>query len=225
MKLENAVRLMKYPINEFFTSIQTEAIFSGTPAFFIRMQGCEVGCGWCDTKHTWSILPQHIISIAELSAKSVDSETYTYLDEQALLALAEQSNVKHVVITGGEPCQYDLRPLSNLLIEKGFSVQIETSGTADILAHPHTWVTVSPKINMSGNKALLLDTLKKANEIKMPVGKEDDIYQLKQLPIQGKLVYLQPLSLSPKATDLCITTAIKEGWQVSIQWHKMVDIR
>ena len=41
-------------INEIFDTIQGEAYFTGTPATFIRLQGCPVGCNWCDTKHTGS---------------------------------------------------------------------------------------------------------------------------------------------------------------------------
>ena len=41
-------------INEIFDTIQGEAFYTGTPATFIRLQGCPVGCHWCDTKHTWS---------------------------------------------------------------------------------------------------------------------------------------------------------------------------
>ena len=40
-------------VNEIFPTIQGEATWTGTPATFIRLQGCPVGCSWCDTKHTW----------------------------------------------------------------------------------------------------------------------------------------------------------------------------
>ncbi len=44
---------MQYPINEMFQTLQGEGYFTGVPAIFIRLQGCPVGCSWCDTKHTW----------------------------------------------------------------------------------------------------------------------------------------------------------------------------
>lgn len=43
---------MQYPINEMFQTLQGEGYFTGVPAIFIRLQGCPVGCAWCDTKHT-----------------------------------------------------------------------------------------------------------------------------------------------------------------------------
>ncbi len=47
---------MQYPINEMFQTLQGEGYFTGVPAIFIRLQGCPVGCAWCDTKHTWEKL-------------------------------------------------------------------------------------------------------------------------------------------------------------------------
>ena len=44
---------MQYPINEMFQTLQGEGYFTGVPAIFIRLQGCPVGCAWCDTKHTY----------------------------------------------------------------------------------------------------------------------------------------------------------------------------
>ena len=34
-------------INEIFDTIQGEAHYTGTPATFIRLQGCPVGCKYC----------------------------------------------------------------------------------------------------------------------------------------------------------------------------------
>ncbi|MGY8878270.1 MAG: 7-carboxy-7-deazaguanine synthase QueE, partial [Pseudoalteromonas sp.] len=44
-----------YKINEVFETIQGEASFTGTPSIFLRLQGCPVGCSWCDTKQTWDV--------------------------------------------------------------------------------------------------------------------------------------------------------------------------
>jgi organic radical activating enzyme len=38
-------------IAEVFHSIQGEGATPGAPAVFVRLQGCSVGCRWCDTKH------------------------------------------------------------------------------------------------------------------------------------------------------------------------------
>jgi 7-carboxy-7-deazaguanine synthase len=53
---------MQYPINEMFQTLQGEGYFTGVPAIFIRLQGCPVGCAWCDTKHTWDKLEDREVS-------------------------------------------------------------------------------------------------------------------------------------------------------------------
>lgn len=63
---------------------------------------------------------------------------------------------RHVVITGGEPCIYDLTPLTELFEQHGYGCQIETSGTHDIRCSAKTWVTVSPKVNMRGGMKVLI---------------------------------------------------------------------
>ena len=41
------------PLVEKFHSLQGEGFHAGKSAFFIRLAGCNVGCTWCDTKHSW----------------------------------------------------------------------------------------------------------------------------------------------------------------------------
>ncbi len=55
---------MQYPINEMFQTLQGEGYFTGVPAIFIRLQGCPVGCAWCDTKHTWEKLEDREVSFS-----------------------------------------------------------------------------------------------------------------------------------------------------------------
>ena len=41
------------PVMEEFFTIQGEGKYTGTPAYFIRLGGCDVGCVWCDVKESW----------------------------------------------------------------------------------------------------------------------------------------------------------------------------
>jgi 7-carboxy-7-deazaguanine synthase len=218
---------MRYPVNEIFTTVQGEGTFTGTPATFVRLQGCPVGCAWCDTKHTWKLREDDEVNLAELDAKQDDSPKYALCSPADILS---RVRAEHVVITGGEPCLYDLWELTAALVDTDHRVQIETSGTHVISAHPMTFVTVSPKVNMPGGFKVLDSSLRRANELKMPVGRQRDITMLQELLKREAVsadapVFLAPLSQSPKATQLCLEHVIANNWRLSLQTHKFIGAR
>jgi 7-carboxy-7-deazaguanine synthase len=220
-----------YKINEVFESIQGEGAHTGVPAIFVRLQGCPVGCPWCDTKHTWTIDPLLCRSEELVMAEKGESEHWfsNSVDELLKLFAKQGYQAKHIVLTGGEPCMYDLRPLSGTLIEAGYSVQIETSGTYEILTHADTWVTVSPKVNMPGGREVLASAMYRANEIKHAVAMQKHVEELDKVLelLEGKklpLIYLQPISQQKRATELAIATCITRNWRLSLQTHKFIGI-
>ena len=54
-----------YPVNDLYLSVQGEGFHTGTAAIFLRLQGCNVGCSFCDTKETW--LPNGALASAGLA--------------------------------------------------------------------------------------------------------------------------------------------------------------
>ncbi|MCG9696588.1 7-carboxy-7-deazaguanine synthase QueE [Shewanella sp. Isolate11] len=221
---------MKYPVNEVFETIQGEGLFTGVPAIFVRLQGCPVGCSWCDTKHTWETLSQNRVD-ADLVIQ-VDGEIgrWAELTAQQLIdqLVAQGFTAEHIVITGGEPCMYDLTELTSTLFDAGYRCQIETSGTFEVKCHSQTWVTVSPKINMKGGYPVLPQALNCANEIKHPVAKQSHIDELdlllKDIDISNKTICLQPISQKARATELAMKVCIERNWRLSIQTHKYLNI-
>ncbi|RDV25187.1 7-carboxy-7-deazaguanine synthase QueE [Alteromonas aestuariivivens] len=212
-----------------FETIQGEGVFTGVPSVFVRLQGCPVGCPWCDTKHTWVVNEALATTPTAVLNKSQESEAFFNTSEANLLAEFSRQGyrARHVVITGGEPCMYDLTPLTTLLHQQGFTSQIETSGTFEVLCHPDTWVTVSPKVNMKGGYEVLVSALKRANEIKHPVAMQKHIDELDTLLAQLDtlpVVCLQPISQQQRATDLAIKTCIERNWRLSLQTHKYIGI-
>lgn len=98
-------------IAETFFSIQGEGVTAGLPAVFVRLQGCSVGCSWCDTKYTWDPSGGHAV------------------DLEALVQEVSAHPCRRVVITGGEPLESPLfPPLLQALRAPGFAVEVETSG-------------------------------------------------------------------------------------------------
>ena len=122
-------------IAETFYSIQGEGATAGLPAVFVRLQGCTVGCGWCDTKYSW------------------DPAGGREVELPALLEEVGAFPCRRVVITGGEPLESALfPPLAAALADRGYVVEVETSGTrapADEADAGIQW-NVSLKLSSSG---------------------------------------------------------------------------
>ncbi|QSX35142.1 7-carboxy-7-deazaguanine synthase QueE [Shewanella avicenniae] len=221
---------MQYPVNEIFQTIQGEGQWTGVPAIFVRLQGCPVGCPWCDTRHTWELQPENAVAQQLIFQTDGQIGRWSKLTAADIIDgfKAQQFTAKHVVITGGEPCMYDLRPLTSELHAHGFSSQIETSGTFEVQCANETWVTVSPKVNMQGKLPVLTTALQRANEIKHPVATEHHIEELEQLlatiDTEGKTICLQPISQKARATELAMRVCIERNWRLSVQTHKYLQI-
>ena len=130
-------------VNEIFKSIQGEGPNFGKPAIFLRTAQCNLKCSWCDTKYTWDW--ENYDFTKEVKEIPIDKIKEKILDLE----------IKHLVITGGEPLlqQDDLADLLSFL-KPDFYVEIETNCT--IL--PNKMLTdlvdqwnVSPKTENSGN--------------------------------------------------------------------------
>jgi 7-carboxy-7-deazaguanine synthase len=237
--LRAASRPVIYPVNEVFSTIQGEASFAGTPAVFVRLQGCQVGCAFCDTKHTWDVAPEKRRGLGVIMDKTwAPMPTYADVEAAALVeqVLAEARGgmspvgARHVVITGGEPAYYDLVPLAVPLLQHGFTVQVETSGTCLVHIPDSAFVTVSPKINQAGGKEIIPSVIMRADEIKHPTAVESDLRELLALLAKGWHrpeipIWLQPLSQSPAATARCVAWCRDYGFRLSIQTHKYLGLR
>ncbi|MDR9830928.1 7-carboxy-7-deazaguanine synthase QueE [Vibrio sp. FNV 38] len=220
-----------YKLNEIFETIQGEGSFTGVPSVFVRLQECPVGCAWCDTKQTWEALPGDETDFGTVIAKQGDSASWCQVSAQQLVDIYRQQGftAKHIVITGGEPCIYDLTDIAQAFEAIDCRCQIETSGTSEVKVSENTYVTVSPKIAMKGKLPVLESALSRANEIKHPVGTMKDIEQLDALIEDVSLrsdviIALQPISQKPRATELCIEICVKRNWRLSIQTHKYLNI-
>jgi len=96
-------------IHEIYASVQGESSFTGLPCGFIRTAGCSLRCHWCDTPEAWK-------GGQEMSLNQI-------------LDRVERLEVPLVEVTGGEPLEQEATfNLLDLLVEKGFSVLLETGG-------------------------------------------------------------------------------------------------
>ncbi len=118
-------------ISETFLSLQGEGPSAGTPAHFLRLQGCSIGCRWCDTKYTWD------------AAGGREEVLDAALDQALALGPAPL-----LVVTGGEPLEIPTLPgLLDRALERWPRVEVETSGCAPPpRSHPRLAWNVSPKL-------------------------------------------------------------------------------
>ena len=97
-------------ISEIYRSICGESQFSGRPCTLVRLTGCHVRCGWCDSAHAFN----------GGEPLSVD----------AVLARVRELGPRTVLVTGGEPLlQPAVVDLLQSLLADGREVLLETSGT------------------------------------------------------------------------------------------------
>jgi len=100
-------------ITEIFFSIQGESTHACKPCIFVRLTGCSLRCGYCDTKYSYS------------------GGTETSLDE--VLSAVASYPAKLVELTGGEPLEQEgVYPLITSLLDRGYTLMLETGGHVPI---------------------------------------------------------------------------------------------
>ena len=194
------------PLMEAFYTIQGEGHFTGTPAYFVRIGGCDVGCHWCDVMESWDASKHPPMSCKEISMNALDS------------------GALKTVVTGGEPLMYDLKELTFELAEKRQKRHLETSG-----AYPLTgnweWICFSPK----KFKKPLDEFYELSHELKVIIFNKSDF---KWAESHGSrmhkdaILYLQPEWSKEKEMIPLIVDYIKKNpkWRISLQTHKYMDI-
>jgi len=193
------------PLMEEFYTIQGEGFHSGKAAYFIRVGGCDVGCHWCDVKESW------------------DASKHPATDTDLIVANA----IKYpdtVVVTGGEPLNWNMDYLTSKLHKNNLKIHIETSGS-NTPSGEWDWICLSPK----KTKLPVPEIYPRADELKVIIrSKQDFVFAEEQAHFvrENCELYLQPeWSVRDKMIPL-ITEYVMNNpkWKVSIQTHKYMNI-
>jgi organic radical activating enzyme len=199
---------------EIFASVQGEGLRQGEPTIFVRLAGCNLRCGFCDTKKAWR-------GGRELSVEKIAAE---------VAGLRRGFPAAWVSLTGGEPLAQNVRPLVLRLHEVGFKVQIETNGTFP--PEPRAdWHTVSPK---PPDYDFHPGFSKRAREVKLVVCRALTLEAVRT--VRAAFPAATPLILQPqsnaewsrkKALEL-LEGASRSGLggiRLSVQLHKVYGLR
>lgn len=147
-------------ITEIFYSLQGESNTVGIPTVFIRLTGCPLRCVYCDTAYAFT------------GGKKLDIAN--------IIAQAEQYNTKYITITGGEPlAQPACLELITKLLDKNFTVSLETSGAIDMSDVDSRVIKVMDlKTPSSGeldkNLYQNIKYLKNKDQVKFVIGNDED---------------------------------------------------
>lgn len=205
-------------IQEIFPTFQGEGPYTGFPAVFIRLGGCNLACNFCDTEFD---------SFQTKSLEEIIKKT---------LELAKDSSGKItrklVVITGGEPFRQPIEKLCDDLVKLDFLVQIETNGTLYREIPDAVKIICSPKNQGQGYFPLRDDLLKRLQALKFIISAHDKNYNF--LPDVGQNKYQIPVYLQPmdeydplknrSNQELVVKLAAENGCRISIQTHKILGI-
>ena len=199
--MENSIR-----VHSIFATNQGEGAWIGQAAAFIRLQGCSVGCAWCDTDYDSG----ETLEVGEIIAR----------------ACAIVCPGAIAVVTGGEPTEQRLEPLVEELHRAGFRAHIETSGIRHVTA-AFDWITVSPKRSFDRTEQRF------GNELKLVAAYPPDnidclaAHAAPFLELPFEYFWISPLE-HPKGvfnTAICQELTQREPrWRLAIQAHKYWNI-
>ncbi|MDH3592054.1 MAG: 7-carboxy-7-deazaguanine synthase QueE [Planctomycetota bacterium] len=123
-------RADRAPLFEVFSSIQGEATHVGERHLFVRLAGCDLDCGYCDTPASRRIPARARVFFPD-GVREIDNPVARDELDELLVALDEAAGPHHLVaITGGEPLLFTdyLAPLFRRWRGRGWRTLLETGG-------------------------------------------------------------------------------------------------
>lgn len=178
-------------ITEIFYSLQGETRTVGLLTVFVRLTGCPLRCGYCDTAYAF-----HGGQKMEISDIVAEVKSY---------------NPRYVTVTGGEPlAQNTCRELLTALCDLDVEVSLETSGAMDISdIDPRVVRVMDLKTPASGevskNRYSNIDLLNHHDQIKFVICNREDYDWAREQLSSLELIDRCEILFSPVHGDLTPT--------------------
>lgn len=212
---------MEYKVVEKFVSINGEGQCAGELAAFVRFQGCNLNCSYCDT--SW--------------ANEKDAP-YQVMTEEEICSWIQQQNVTNVTLTGGEPLlQPGMDVLLKCLSRENLRIEIETNGSVGLAGFvgigENIRFTMDYKLNVSGmTEHMCVDNfalLSKKDTVKFVSGSLDDLEQAREIIEKYHLtevckVYISPVFGQIDPADIVdyMIEHHQNGMRLQLQLHKFI---
>ncbi len=185
---------------EIFYSIQGEGTFTGTPAVFVRLAGCNLSCDFCDTDYSLKF--------------------FASVDEVVRRVRELAGDCPTVILTGGEPlAQRETIDLIPALRRDGRRVHIESNGTLYAELPTDVWLCVSPKERVDPRMIARADELKLIVDERVP---EEWLSRAND----RQVLLLQPEGNKAKNIALALeyVKAHPQRLRLSLQTHKLIGV-
>lgn len=201
-------------ITEIFYSLQGESNTVGIPTVFIRLTGCPLRCGYCDTEYAFTGGEKKSIS--------------------TIITEAAKYKTRYITVTGGEPlAQSGCLELLIRLADLNYTVSLETSGALDVSAvDPRVIKVMDLKTPSSGeidkNLYQNIQYLNKIDQVKFVIGNEADYLWSKQIIADYQLpdrcdILFSPVASQQNPTELANQIlADRLPVRFQIQLHKLL---
>lgn len=210
-----------FKVAEKFASINGEGRKAGQTAVFIRLAGCNLRCGYCDTM--WA---------------NASDTPYEPMTEEDIARYVRDTGIKNVTLTGGEPLMAEnIYVLLKRLAEEDVSIETETNGSVDISPYcgisPKISFTLDYKLPCSGmERHMLTDNyayLKKTDTVKFVAADGADLERALEIVRKYGLtekcsVYLSPVfgRIDPAEMVGFMLENRLNGVNLQLQLHKFI---
>ena len=218
--LVTEVMMNNFKVVEKFISINGEGSKAGQLAAFIRFQGCNLNCSYCDSKNANS-----------------DDAKYSLMTEEEIINYLNENKIKNVTLTGGEPLlQKNIKSLIFELLKLNYNVEIETNGSVNIkpfISDLRPIFTLDYKTPSSLMENYMNEKnynyLTKDDVVKFVVGNQKDLITAKNIIdkydlINKAQVYFSPIygQIDPKEIVAFMIENQLNGVNFQLQLHKYI---